>query len=206
MSSTVPRSILGLIDRPAVPIPTVVVPIPAVVVPIPAVVVLIPTVVVPIPAVAVSIPAVAVSIPAVMVPIPAVAVGSVSYFDASDFVGMFSRPKDIVGGVSPDSFRNPAGSPAGLRDCEVGRIGGGVSPCKSNIPDSSPNKSSGSSVDGIGGGVSLPLSRSAVHSSAASDTGGTTEGVSPLPSRRTEKSPTACIVNLMDSSFWDEIH
>ena len=138
-----------------------------------------------------------------MVPIPVVAVGSVSNFDASDFVGMFSRPKDIVGGVSPDSFRNPMGSPAGLRDREVGGIGGGVSPCKSN---SSPNESSGSSVGGIGGGVSLPLSRSAVHSSAASDTGGTVGGVSPLPSRRTEKSPVACIVNLMDSSFWDEIH
>ena len=48
-------------------------------------------------------------------------------------------------------------------------------------------------------------SRSAVHSSVVSDMGGTAGGVSPLPSS-TEKSPATCIVNLMESSFWDEIH
>ena len=157
VSSTVPRSIFGLFDRPAVPI-------------------------------------------------PAVAMGFVSDFDPSDFVGMFSRPNDIVGGVSPDSVCNPAGVPAGLRDREHGGIGGGVRPRISNILDSSPNESGGRRLGGIGGGVSPPPSRSAVHSSAASDTSSTTGGVSPPPSRSTEKSPAAWIINLMDSSFWDEIH
>ena len=153
VSSTVPRSIFGLFNRPTVPIPTV-------------------------------------------------AMGFVSDFDPSDFMGMFSRPNDIVGGVSPDSVCNPAG----LRDCEHGGIGGGVRLRISNILDSSPNESGGRRLGGIGGGVSPPPSRSAVHSSAASDTGGTAGGVSPPPSRSTEKSPAAWIIDLMDSSFWDEIH
>ena len=63
-----------------------------------------------------------------MDPISTVAMGSVSNFDSSDCMGIISRPNDIVGGVSPDSFCNPAGLSAGLRDCEHGRIGGGVSP------------------------------------------------------------------------------
>ena len=141
-----------------------------------------------------------------VVPIPAVAMGFVSNFDPSDFVGMFARPNDIVGGVSPDSVCNPAGVPAGLRDHEHGGIGGGVRPQISNILDSSPNESGGRRLGGIGGGVSPPPSRSAVHLSAASDTGGTAGGVSPPPSRSTEKSPAAWIVDLMDLSFWDEIH
>ena len=89
MSSTVPRSILGLIDRPTV-----------------------------------SIPVVAVSIPVVAVSIPTVAVGSVSNFDASDFVGMFSRPKDIVGGVSPDSFCN-RGRPQDSGTAKLAELGAG---------------------------------------------------------------------------------